>query len=133
MLMVHIDNSAKANLLIPLAGQLLGGIKLEPEVLVWNLPHPDHWPGPNPDATTVRTLIVSLVQTNQVLELRDFASDLDDLLVKAAPLEKGKKYQVLLKLDQPHKESTEGVLTFETSLPSQPNLQVPIKINVAKP
>ena len=133
MLRVHIDDSEKALLLIPLAGQLLGGIKAEPQELVWNIPDPDHWPGPNPDATTVRRLVVSCVETNRELELRDFASDLEDLLVQVAVLEKGKKYQVLLKLDQPRKESTQGVITFETSLPTQPRLEVPIKINVAKP
>jgi len=133
MLLVHMDDSPKATIIIPLAGQLLGGIKVEPDALVWDLPDPAHWPGPNPDATTVRTLTVSMLQTNQTLELRDFASDLEDLLVKAATLEAGKKYQVLLKLSQSHKESTEGVLTIETSLPSQPRLEVPVKVNVAKP
>ena len=133
MLTVHMDNSEKANLLIPIAGQLLGGVKVEPETLVWDLPDPEHWPGPNPDATTVRTLIVSSTQPDQTLEVSDFGSDLEDLLVKVASVEAGKKYRVLLKLDQPHKTSLEGVLSFETSLATQPHLEVPIKINVAKP
>jgi hypothetical protein len=133
ILLIFVDDSPKPNLLIPLAGQLLGGIKAEPQELVWELPPPERWPGPDPDATTIRKLIVSCVQQGHTLELGEFASDLEDLLVKITPVEDGKKYEVLLKLEQAHKESKEGLLTFETSLPTQPKLEVPIKINVAKP
>jgi len=133
MLTLFMDDLPKASLIIPLAGQLLGGLKTEPDALVWDLPDPAHWPGPTPEATTVRKLIVSATLATNTFEISEPASDLEDLLIKFAPIEKGRKYQVLLKLDQPHKESTEGMLTFETSLPSQPRLEVPIKINVGKP
>jgi len=133
MLQIYVTNVAKASLLIPVAGQLLGGITLEPETLTWNVPDPDHFPGPDPDGTTVRSVIVSSTAADTPLEVHDFESTFDDLLVRVVPVEKGKKFKVLLKLDQPLKESAEGVLTFETNLRTYPRVELPLKFNVAKP
>jgi hypothetical protein len=133
MLQIFVTNVVKPSLLIPVVGQLLGGINLQPEELVWNIPDPAHFPGPDPDATTVRSVIVSADLPDHPLEVHDFASTFEDLLVRVVRVENGKKFKVLLKLDQPLKESAEGVLTFETNLRTQPRVELPLKFNVAKP
>lgn len=133
MLQIFVTNVVKPSLLIPVAGQLLGGIKLEPETLVWNIPDPAHFPGADADKTTIRSVIVSSTVAEPPLEVHDFESSFDDLLVRVVPVENGKKFKILLKLDQPLKESAEGVLSFETNLRTYPRVELPLKFNVAKP
>jgi len=82
ILTVYMENSTKPAFLIPLAGRLLGAVQLEPDSLVWKIPNPDRWPGPNAEAATTRTLIVTSARTDRPFNIGDFASSFDELLVK---------------------------------------------------
>jgi hypothetical protein len=133
ILTVYMGHSPKPSFLIPVAGRVLGAVQLEPEVLVWKIPNPDRWPGTDTDTDTTRTLIVSTTQTNRPLDVGDFASSLDDLLVKVVELEKHKKFAVSVKLLKAPLRTTEGSLSFETSVTDQPSVTVPVLIEVGRP
>jgi hypothetical protein len=52
--------------------------------------------------------------------------------VELVPVEKGKSYTIIASLPQPPKESVHGSISFNTNLPSQPQLVVPVTINVSQ-
>ena len=133
ILTVYMDNSAKPAFLIPVAGRLLGSVQVEPESLVWNIPDPDRWPGANAEAATTRTLIVTTTRTDRPFNIGDFASDFEDLLVKVVELEKHRKFEVTVKLPKAPLRSTEGTLSFETNVPDQPSVTVPVLIEIGRP
>jgi len=133
MLTVYMGNSTKASFLIPVAGRLLAAVQLEPESLVWKIPNPEGWPGPNAEAATTRTLIVSTTRTDRPFNIGDFASSLDELLVKVVEVEKQKKFEVTVKLLNAPPHSEEGYLSFETNVPDQPSVTVPVLIEVGRP
>ena len=133
ILTVYMENSTKPAFLIPVAGRLLGAVQLEPESLVWKIPNPERWPGPNAEAATTRTLIVTSTRTDRPFNIGDFASSFDELLVKVVEVEKHKKFEVTVKLPKAPLHSAEGYLSFETNVPDQPSVTVPVLIEVGGP
>ena len=123
ILTVQLQNSTKPAFLIPVAGQLVSSIKLEPEGLIWNLP----------DAVTTRKIIISSMRRDRALDVGNFETTFDDLLVKVDELEQGKKFAVTLKLSRPPKETMRGVLSFDTNFPEHPKIDVPIVIRGSLP
>ncbi len=130
---VTLEGGAKPAFHVPVAGMFVASVKVEPAMLVWNVPDRDHWPGPDEEATTVRKLIISSTITNRPLTVGEFASTAPDLLVKIAELKTGQVYEVTLKLAAPPEASSKEWLTFETNTPDHPTVAVPIRINVTKP
>jgi len=47
-------------------------------------------------------------------------------------LQTGKVYQVVAKLPEAPKDSVRGMISFETNIPSQPTVVVPVNINVLR-
>jgi hypothetical protein len=133
LLAVYMENAAKPAFFIPIAGTFLSHIKVEPGVLLWKIPNPKDWPGPNPDESTTRKIIVSATRADETFDLGDLTSTIEDLLVKVDELEKGKRFELTLKLSKPLETSVQGMLSFETTLPAQRTVEIPIMIGVLKP
>ena len=133
ILSVYTDDPAKPAFLVPAAGRFLSSIVLAPQAVDWTIPDATHWPASTSKEAVIQKIIVTSNRSDKPLELGDIASTLEDLLVKVTELEKGRKFEVTLKLDNPLKESTRGRLTCETNYPEQPSLEVPLTIRVAAP
>ena len=133
ILSVYTDDPAKPAFLVPVAGRYLSSIVLAPRSLDWTIPDTAHWPAPTSEETVIQKIVVTSTRSDKPLQLGDIASTLEDLLVKVTELEKGRKFELILKLDKPLKESTRGRLTFETNYPEQPSFEIPLTITVAAP
>jgi len=133
ILSVYTDDPEKPAFLVPVAGRYLSSIALTPKALDWTIPDAAHWPAPTSEEAIVQKIVVTSTRADKPLELSDIASTLEDLLVKVTELEKGRKFELTLKLDKPLKESTRGQLTFETNYPEQPSFEIPLTITVAAP
>jgi hypothetical protein len=133
ILSVFMEGSDKPAFLIPVAGRLMSAIQLVPETVVWNIRDPAHWPGANPETAQTRTLVVTATHADRPFNIGDFSSSFEDLMVKVVELEKGRKFQVSLKLTQAPRQTTQGVLSFETTIREQPNVTVPLVIQVEQP
>jgi len=111
---VYTDDPAKPAFLVPAAGRYLSSITLAPQVLDWAIPDAAHWPAPTSKEAVIQKIVVTSTRSDKPLELGDIASTLEDLLVKVTELEKGRKFELTLKLDKPLEESTHARLTIET-------------------
>lgn len=134
ILSVILDKSSKPAFHIPVAGQFVASIVVEPAALQWTVPDPAHWPGPDPAVAPTRKITISSTVTNRTLKLVESVSSFDeDLLIKVEQLEPGQKFEVTVKLAEPFQESKQGSLTFVTNFPDFPSVIVPIQITVSKP
>jgi hypothetical protein len=71
--------------------------------------------------------------TGQAFELKNPQSSIAGIHVELVPKESGKVYELVAKLDQPPGQTVSGSVTFETSVPAQPRIEVPVIVNVFKP
>ncbi|MCG3147755.1 MAG: hypothetical protein PCFJNLEI_01196 [Verrucomicrobiae bacterium] len=130
MLNVYTDGASEPALRIPIIGRVLGDITLQPEALTWLVQNPTNWPGQNAELTTTRRVRVSATRPEPSLELRNVTSGLKELSVEVVTVNTGQTYELVAKLTQPPKESVRAVISFETNLPTQPKMEVPVMITV---
>ncbi len=116
--------------LISVRGELLGDIQLEPEELVWGMPDPDHWPDADTDVILSRSITVTSVQTNRPLLVRNVSCTVKEFRVKLVTLKKGQQYEVVLTLPKRLTRPVNGIVSFETNLPSLPKVEVPLTVNI---
>jgi hypothetical protein len=81
---------------------------------------------------TTRRVTITSGQTNKPLEIQNPTSSLKELTLELVPQEKGKTYTLVAKLTESPKESTRGTISFDTNVPSQPKIVVPVTVNVLK-
>jgi Protein of unknown function (DUF1573) len=119
--------------LIPVVGRFLSAIMVEPEAFRWTITDPEHWPGPDPERSVTRHVVVYPSDENRQLEIRNVASSLKELQVDLSPTEAGGGYQITATLPLAPAEPEQGDITFETNLPELPKASVPVTIELAKP
>ena len=117
-------------LFIPVRGQLLGDIQLEPEELVWGMPDPDHWPDTDTDVILSRSITVTSMQTKQPLLLRNVSCTVKEVRVRLVTVTKGQQYEVEVSLPKRLTRPVNGIISFETNLPSLPKVEVPLVVNI---
>jgi hypothetical protein len=127
---IYVDGGEQPALVVPVFGQIIGDVMLTPEALFWGVPDAQRWAEYNNEAITVRRVMVSATQEGKPLELRNVASSIKELSVQLVSVETGKTYQVVAKLTDPPKMSERGSISFDTNMPSQPKVVVPVTINV---
>lgn len=132
MVRVYLDDLTQPAVTIPVYGRLLGAIALSPEVLYWGVPDAAHWPQTSAEGITTRRIIVESLETAPPLQLTNVTSNVKELNVSVVPVTAGKTYSLVATLSEPPKASLQGNITFETNLPSQPRVSVPVTINVFK-
>lgn len=116
--------------MIPVSGQIVGDIVLLPQQLVWGIPDPENWPGPQGQAAAVRRIQVSPGSADQKLELSNISCTVAEVKVTLNPAADGKTFEVVAVIEKVPKESVSGVIKFETNIPRQPTVEIPITINV---
>lgn len=129
---VFADDAAQPVAVVGLHGRILGDVVLTPEALFWGIVDRENWPGDHGDSMTTRRVVVSSTLDSKPLELKNVASSLKDVTVEVVPMEAGKSYAVVAKLPTPPVESERGTISFDTNIDSQPQVVVPVTINVLK-
>lgn len=129
---VFTEETPQPVLTVSVHGRLLGDVVLTPEALFWGITDPDRWPGQRSEAMTVRRVIVTSTQTDRPLEVQNVTSSLKELSVELVALEPGKSYAVVARLPEPPRHTERGTISFQTNMPGQPTVVVPVTINVLR-
>jgi hypothetical protein len=130
LLQVYVEDAPKPVMLVPLTGYVIGELKVEPEVVVWNINDPGAWNGPMVELASVRRIIVTGGNDGEPLRIRNFASSFEDLMIKVEEIDPGRRYAVLIRLPQPPRKSVEGIVAFDTNVPGFETVEVPVRLNV---
>jgi len=115
---------------ISLDGRIVGDTAWTPEVLYWGIPDASRVNAQAPEAFVVRRLVVTSTAPTQSLELRNVTSTLRELKVELVTKEHGKSYEIVAWLLEAPAASVAGAITFETNVPSEPKISVPVTISV---
>ena len=127
-----MDDAEQPTATIYVIGQLMGDVNVTPEALYWGVTDPEHWPGSFPETMTTRRVNITSGQSEKPLEIKNVTSSLKELSLELVPQEKGKTYTLVAKLTEAPKESTRGTISFDTNIPSQPKIVVPVMVNVLR-
>ena len=117
-------------LMIPVGGRIVGDVVVQPPQLVWGIPDPDNFPGPQGAAAATRNVLVSPGAIDQRLVLSNLTSSIPEIKVTSAPSEDGKAYKITAVIDKVPKETVNGTIRFETNFQRQPVVEIPVSINV---
>ena len=113
-------------------GQMLGEIAVSPESLYWNVNGPGKAAVGAAEAANIRRLSIRS-NSGEVMEVTNVQSTIKGLKVELVPKESGKAYELVARLDEVPPASVAGSITFDTSIKSQPRMEVPLIVNVSKP
>lgn len=129
---VFLDGITQTAATIPISGRLIGDVAVSPEQLYWPVSDPAHAPVANPEAQTIRRIMVTSTRPDQPLEIKNLVSSLKDISLELVAIETGKTYSVVARLAESPKESERGTISFETNASTQPKVTVPVAITVLK-
>ncbi len=117
-------------LTIPVGGRIVGDVVIQPPSLVWGIPDPENFPGPQGAAAATRYVSVSPGTIDQRLVLSNLTSSIPEVKVTIAPSEDGKAFKITAVIDKVPKETVNGTIRLETNLQRQPVVEIPVAINV---
>ena len=129
---LFMDGAEQPSSIITVAGRLMGEVDVQPEQLFWGVTDPERWPGSYPEMMTTRKVSITSGQNQKPLEITNATSSLKEVSLEVIPVEKGKSYSLVAKLAEAPKETTNGTISFDTNIPSQPKVVIPVRINVVK-
>ena len=131
LLNVVAEAGGRPLLTIPIGGQIVGDIVIKPSQLVWGIPDPDNFPGPQGPAAATRIVTLSPGSSDQPLVVSNLSCSLPELKVTLAPTEDGKAFKITAVIDKVPKETVNGgKIRVETNLQRQPVVEIPFSINV---
>jgi hypothetical protein len=119
-----VDESAQPAFTLMFSGRLMGDLTMTPESLYWPITDPDK-------ALTSRRIVVRSSLSDK-LEITNVTSTLKEVNVETVPKEDGKSLELVAKLSSVPNTTTNGVIRFDTNIPSQPKVEVPVWINIVK-
>ena len=113
-------------------GQVRGAIALSPEALYWSVSNATNAPTDRPEAMVLRRVTIHSAD-GKPIEVKNPQSTIKGLTVELVPKEAGKVYELVARLEQVPASTVSGNVSFETSVASQPKIEVPIIVNVFMP
>ena len=123
LLQVYVDDAPQPAFSITVYGKVVGDLNLTREMLYWPITDPAK------AVTTQQIMVRSSLK--EKLELKNLTSSLKDVTVEAVPKD-DKTVEVVAKLANVPDHSTNGVIRFETNVPSQPKVEVPSTISLIR-
>jgi len=113
-------------------GQIMGEVSLSPEVLYWSITAAAKTAAERPEAQITQRLTIRSAD-GKAIELKNLQCTIKGIKVELVPKEAGKVYELVARLDEVPASTVSGNVSFETSLASQPRIEVPVIVNVFKP
>jgi len=129
---LFVDGAAQPAGTIFVMGRLVGEVTVSPEALYWGVQDPQRWPGSYPETMTTRRVSITSAPDVKSLEVTNITSSLKEVSLELLPGEKGKSYILVAKLAESPKESTRGTISFDTNIPTQPKIVLPVTVNVMR-
>ena len=132
---IHVFASEDANLPISsvyVYGQIRGEVSLSPEALYWSVADAGGSAADRPEAMVLRRVTIRSAN-GKPFQLKNPQSTIPGIQVELVPVEAGKIYELVAKLNTPPSQTISGNVSFETSVASQPKIELPVIVNVFKP
>ena len=117
---------------IYLNGVVMGEVALSPESLYWSVPEGTKVMGVHPESLGLRRVTIRSA-SGQMLTLKNPKSTIKGLTVELVQKEPGKVYELVARLGQMPATSVGGNVSFETSVASQPRIEVPVIVDIFTP
>jgi hypothetical protein len=138
---VHIHDADRTNAPVTMVyvyGQVLGDLAVTPEALYWSLEAgagagaaPAGTSQPAPAAFGRRVLIRGV--DGKAFKVANPRSTVPDMKLVLEPRENGSAYELEVTLGAMPAQSLAGHVTLETSVATQPKVEIPFVVHVAKP
>ena len=117
---------------IYLYGEVLGEVSLTPESLYWSVTDTGK-PGAEHPQTQATQRVSIRSASGQPLQLTNPQSTIKGLKMELPPIEAGQAYELVASLNDIPTSTICDNLSIETSVASQPRIEVPAVVNVFKP
>jgi hypothetical protein len=117
---------------IYLYGEVMGEVALSPEALYWSIASAAKTSAQGVEAQITRRVTIRSA-SGQTIELKNLKSTIKGLNVQLLPKEPGKVYELIARLDDVPATTISGNVSFETSVPAQSRIVLPVIVNVFKP
>jgi hypothetical protein len=121
-LVALIEGSDQPAFTLPISGRITGDLVLTPESLYWPISDPDK-------AIKARRILLKSSRPEK-LEIKNLSSSLPQITVETVWNEDGKNVELIAKLASVPDRSLNGTIRFETNVPGQPEVQIPVTSNV---
>jgi hypothetical protein len=132
---VHVYTADQTNTPVSriyLYGQIMGEVSLSPEALYWSITGIAKTASDRPEEVVLRRVMIRSAD-GKALELRNPQSSIKGIKVELVPEESGRVYELVARLDEVPASTVSGTVSFETSVATQPKIEVPVIVNVSKP
>jgi hypothetical protein len=126
---LSLEDIPKPVSVITVNGRLLGDVTVEPAMLYWPMTGA---PLTNSGALPAREFKVSATRSDHPLVIKNLTTNIKDLNLELVTKAAGKTYVVVARLTQIPKHSVQGAINFETNMPGQPKVAIPVTIAVQK-
>lgn len=113
-------------------GQVMGEVSLSPEALYWSVTDAAKTASERAEAQVLRRLTIRSAE-GKAIELKNPQSSIKGINVELVSKEAGKVYELLARLDEVPASTVSGNVSFETSVATQPRIEVPVIVNVFNP
>ena len=113
-------------------GQIQGEVVLNPEALYWSVPGAGQSAADRPEALAVQRVTIRSAD-GKAIELKNPQSSITGIKTELVTREAGKVYELVARLESSPTTTVSGSVSFETSLATQPRIEVPVIVNVSKP
>jgi hypothetical protein len=120
----YTEGSSTPAFSIPVTIRAVGDLTLSRESL--------YWPITDPTRATMSQPITVTSSLAEKLEIKNLSSTLKDLTVEAVP-KNDKTVEIVAKLASVPEQTISGIIRFETNVPSQPKVDLPVYIALIKP
>jgi len=124
-----VDNTNTPLAVIPIVGQLLGEVAVNPSFIYWRVTDRTSAQAQLQEAAMARTVRVSLAN-GEAFELGKVACTLEGVNAEVTKRDSGKAYDVRFTLMNIPEATRTGLVSFATSVLSQPTVEVPVTISV---
>ncbi|MFO1498666.1 MAG: DUF1573 domain-containing protein [Verrucomicrobiota bacterium] len=124
LLQLFTEETDQPAVTLSFSGRLTGDLTLSPESI--------YWPITDPTKVLTTRRIVLRSSLSDKLEVKNVSSSLKDVEVEAVAKEDGKTYEIVAKLAHVPDKTTNGMIRFDTNIPSQPKVEVPVWVNIVK-
>lgn len=126
-----VDDTNAPVTMVYVYGQILGDLTLEPESMYWSLPDGRTLESDRAEARATRRVIIRTAK-GKTFELRNARSTNPGLKLEVVPREGGTAYELVATLQAAPGQSLAGIVSIDTSVTTQPRLEVPFIVHVAK-
>jgi hypothetical protein len=132
---VHVYTSEQSNApsaSLYIYGEISGEVSLSPEALYWSITDAAKTAAERPAALMTQKVAIRSAD-GQPLELKNLQSSIKGINVQLVPQGGGTVYELIARLDDVPASTISGKVSFDTSVPAQPRIELPVIVNVFKP